>query len=145
MDTITTANLRDLAGGWSCFVFAIGLSGSFLSHRASRRLDPISKIDKQYDVIVLLPWAMLMLVFFLSFFLGASLAYSGPASLETLVHRRYDRTFAPLIALAFGNVFALDTLRFGKLRRQAFTWLCLAFFLFLDSLLVAEFLKNGRN
>jgi hypothetical protein len=127
--TSTLANLRDLIGFWSCFAFALGLSGAFASHRASTQA-MASAPHEQTKIIEVLPAVMWLAAFFIGWLLPPlSMAYSGPALFDGPVVRSYDKFFGGLIALAFGLVFAFDRLRFPKLRRKPDTWVGLAVYL----------------
>lgn len=132
MDTVTLANLWDLFGFWSCFAFALGLGAALASHRLGKR----STASNQTEIIGALPWLMWLAAFLISLPMAV-----GPKPFDGLENWSRDKSFAPLVALAFGLVFAFDSLRFQKLRLRATTWACLLFY-FATTI---GFIESGRG
>jgi hypothetical protein len=106
------ANLKELFGFWSCLAFVAGFAGACACYISSRRRDSRSQIRTRAKLSGTLAAGMFLfsVVVFL-YVLPASMAYSGPFAPEIRVVSRYDKYFAPLVALAFSVVFAFDSLR----------------------------------
>jgi hypothetical protein len=120
MSAFDIANLRELVGAWSCLTFAVGLAGALISYFSLMVGRNISSPDSgSAKVSATVAMVMLSFALFIGFFvLPASRAYSGPVPPEVRQTWRYDKYFAALIALTFAVVFAFDTFRLSRSRRQ---------------------------
>jgi hypothetical protein len=141
------AQLKELWGSWSTIVTIVGLFSAFASFVLRQ---PAPKVFSPDDgtaarLIGALPWLMGVFTLFIVWLRAMSKAYSGPVPSEIRELWRFDMRFAELIAFAFGLVFAFDSLRLPKLRRQPSTWVCIALYLYSGTLLVGALLRHRSD
>jgi hypothetical protein len=134
---VTVENLRDLFGYWSCFALKLGFAGALVSHCSGKLVAAPAAANKT-KVLRLLPWLMWLVGFFIGcVVLPLSMAHAGRLPFDSPVEWGYDRSFALLIAFAFGLVFVIDAFRFPILRQKHDRWVCLFLYLAIALFLIS--------